>query len=284
MTIDLHRRPHLHRRRGPRPRATGRQGPLRRRWHRTAVVHAVAAYRNDDGGFGHGLEPDKLAPVQPAPRRGGGARTAGDRRRLGPRPRDRRVRLPRHGLRGRRGADRVRRRSTTTRTPCTGAEIPLVAGQNPTASIAGYAHALGVRHPWVDEATEWSFRSLGGRRPARRRCTRCAASPACSSTPPTGLGRSRAPRPRSPRRCRARRCTRSGRRRASTASARWSSRRRPPACARPWFADDVIEANLDHLERHAAGRRRLADRLGAPRASAALAPGAAWSPSRPSRS
>ena len=27
------------------------------------VVHAVAAYRNDDGGFGHGLEPDKLAPT-----------------------------------------------------------------------------------------------------------------------------------------------------------------------------------------------------------------------------
>ena len=27
------------------------------------MVDAVAAYRNDDGGFGHGLEPDKLAPA-----------------------------------------------------------------------------------------------------------------------------------------------------------------------------------------------------------------------------
>src|SRR5690606_12320074 len=26
------------------------------------VLRALAAYRNDDGGFGHGLEPDKLCP------------------------------------------------------------------------------------------------------------------------------------------------------------------------------------------------------------------------------
>src|SRR5262245_52353642 len=28
-----------------------------------AVVTALAAYRNDDGGFGHGLEPDKRCPA-----------------------------------------------------------------------------------------------------------------------------------------------------------------------------------------------------------------------------
>src|SRR5207248_1002896 len=29
----------------------------------TAVVDALRAYRNDDGGFGHGLEPDKRCPL-----------------------------------------------------------------------------------------------------------------------------------------------------------------------------------------------------------------------------
>ncbi len=28
----------------------------------SGVVSALVAYRNPDGGFGHGLEPDKLAP------------------------------------------------------------------------------------------------------------------------------------------------------------------------------------------------------------------------------
>ena len=31
---------------------------------------------------------------------------------------------------------------------------------NPTASIAGHLHALGVGHPWLDRATEWSFSTL----------------------------------------------------------------------------------------------------------------------------
>ena len=123
------------------------------------VVHAVTAYRNEDGGFGHGLEPDKLAPSS--------------------QPLDVEVAFETLVTVGASAPDLVTAACDFLATvsedgavPIAFAsihdhphaahwsEIPLAAGQNPTASIAGYAHALGVRHPWVDEATEWCFRSL----------------------------------------------------------------------------------------------------------------------------
>ena len=40
------------------------------------VRDVIAAYRNDDGGFGHALEPDGRMPAEPAGRRDGRARHA----------------------------------------------------------------------------------------------------------------------------------------------------------------------------------------------------------------
>jgi hypothetical protein len=127
------------------------------------VVRAVAAYQNDDGGFGHGLEPDKRAPasqpldVEVALSRlvSAGATTAKERRDV---------------------ADMAARACDflVTVTSPSGAVpvlLPTITGypraahwaetsdyppgMNPTAGIAANLIALGVDHPWVATARDY---------------------------------------------------------------------------------------------------------------------------------
>jgi hypothetical protein len=117
------------------------------------VVAAVLAYRNDDGGFGNGLEPDKLAPesqpldVQFALRtlHDAGARepevarracdflaTVADERGFVPIILPSVARYP-----------RANHWENAEREP-----TPA-----PAVAIAGYLHELGVTHPWLDRVT-----------------------------------------------------------------------------------------------------------------------------------
>lgn len=125
----------------------------------TGVVDALRAYRNDDGGFGHGLEPDTRAPAsQPVDVWFAfdtlvAARVQADElvlpacdwlATLGvPIP----IMLP-----SIRGYPQARHWRET-------AEFPpgLFGTIGPTATL----HALGVEHPWRDAATEWCLRELG---------------------------------------------------------------------------------------------------------------------------
>ncbi|MDH3590984.1 MAG: hypothetical protein OER88_03845 [Planctomycetota bacterium] len=123
------------------------------------VVAALRAYRNDDGGFGHALEADLRAPgsqpihveialqclleagVHDAELTAGAcaflASVANEDGAVPP------------SLPG--AAD----------YPCAAhwamLEWALAPALNPTASIAAHLHALGVTHPWLDRATEWSL-------------------------------------------------------------------------------------------------------------------------------
>jgi hypothetical protein len=118
------------------------------------VLHALRAYRNDDGGFGHGLEPDMRAPVsQPV-----GIQTAmeilhevgaHDDPMIGP------------------AADWLQ---TITRDD---GGIPFVlktdaphapwwrysdaSSHTQTAANAAALHNLGVSHPWLERADEFLF-------------------------------------------------------------------------------------------------------------------------------
>ncbi len=131
------------------------------------VVDAVRAHRNADGGFGHGLEPDKRCPdslpidVEQAldvllvagvdvadPDTGAGAlvRDACDwlASVAGP---DGSVPLAFPVIEEH---PRAEHWSEWTYQP----------GLNPTAGLAGRLHALHVRHPWLDRATRWTWERL----------------------------------------------------------------------------------------------------------------------------
>ncbi len=125
-----------------------------------AVVNALGAYQNGDGGFGHGLEPDKRAPdSQPldveiafeylvaAKARAGVVVTsacgwlASIAEPSGAVP----IVLPSIS-----GYPRAAHWNGTEYPP----EV------NPTAAIAAHAHRLGVSHPWLDRATEYCLAEL----------------------------------------------------------------------------------------------------------------------------
>jgi hypothetical protein len=127
---------------------------------RVGVVAAVLAYRNGDGGFGHGLEPDKLAPES--------------------QPLDVQIALKtlhdadaRETEIGRKACEflssvaderafvpfilpSVRRypRANHWEEP---ADETTAA---PAIAIAGYLHALGVSHPWLDRVTPNLFAEI----------------------------------------------------------------------------------------------------------------------------
>jgi hypothetical protein len=126
-----------------------------------AVIRALAAYQNPDGGFGHGLEPDKRCPssqpldvevafeylvtigaTPPAEFLRAFDFLAGIADERGWVP----VLLPTIA-----GYPRAAHWAASDEYP------PDV---NPTAAIVGHAHALGVCHPWVDLATESTFTEL----------------------------------------------------------------------------------------------------------------------------
>jgi hypothetical protein len=131
------------------------------------VVDAVLAYRNPDGGFGHGLEPDKRCPdslpidVESAldillaakSARGGDALDlsavvssacawlASVAQPDGSMPLAFPVMEP---------YPRAEHWSDWTYTPAL----------NPTAGLAGRLHRLGAAGPWLDQATEWCWGRL----------------------------------------------------------------------------------------------------------------------------
>jgi hypothetical protein len=140
----------------------------------SGVVDAVRAYRNNDGGFGHGLEPDKRCPASlPIDVEsaldillvvgGGGA---------DPLVVDWSAELGLDGLvlgacdwlgsvAAPDGAmplsfpvmeryPRAEHWSDWTYTPAL----------NPTAGLAGRLHRMGVIHPWLDRATDWCWARL----------------------------------------------------------------------------------------------------------------------------
>lgn len=137
----------------------------------TGAVAAVQAYRNADGGFGHGLEPDKRCPdslpidverafdvLLSAAESDRYAETCGDPG----------------------GSEMVCRACDwlDSVAPADGA-LPLAfpaienypraehwsdwtytPALNPTAGLAGRLHRMHATHPWLTRATEWTWRQL----------------------------------------------------------------------------------------------------------------------------
>jgi hypothetical protein len=129
----------------------------------TGVARAVEAYRNDDGGFGHALEPDKRCPAS--------------------QPEDVIFALELLALAGADG-------TAIATAACTflagvadeSGAVPLALrsvldypraehwngdwayepGLWGTSSAAGWVHAFGVTHPWLDRATAYCFAELEG--------------------------------------------------------------------------------------------------------------------------
>jgi hypothetical protein len=125
------------------------------------VVDAVRAYRNPDGGFGHGLEPDKRCPaslpidVESALEilwtSGAGelddlVRSACDWLGSVAAP-DGAVPLSFPVMEG---YPRAEHWSEWTYTP----------GLNPTAGLVGRLYRMGASHPWLDQATDWCWKRL----------------------------------------------------------------------------------------------------------------------------
>jgi len=133
------------------------------------VADAIRGYRNDDGGFGHGLEPDKRCPASL--------------------PIDVEVALQALVTAGIRDEELVSGACDYLATIAAAADsggavppaFPVIEGYpraahwtewtyvpsvNPTAGLVGLLHQLGARHPWVDEAAAWCWSQIeGGRLP-----------------------------------------------------------------------------------------------------------------------
>ena len=138
----------------------------------SGVVDALRGYRNPDGGFGHGLEPDKRCPDSlPID-----VESAFEALLVAGAVDEPMVRGACDWLAGVAAPDgavalsfpvieahpRAEHWSDWTYTP----------GLNPTAGLAGRLHRLGVAHPWLDRATEWCWDRLPGGRgvsPRQRR-------------------------------------------------------------------------------------------------------------------
>jgi hypothetical protein len=118
------------------------------------VTAAVLAYRNDDGGFGHGLEPDKLAPQSQPLDVQFALQTLSDAG--GPEPEI-----------GEQACDFLQ--ALADERGFVPIVLPSVAGYpraahwgdgnfpptiSPAVGIAGYLHELGVQHPWLTRVTE----------------------------------------------------------------------------------------------------------------------------------
>jgi hypothetical protein len=212
----------------------------------SGVVSAVAAYRNADGGFGHGLEPDKRAPES--------------------QPLDVEVAFEALAVSGAKATDLVAGACDYLASIADehGAvpiafpgvadhphavhwnEIPLEPALNPTASIAAYAHEMGVDHPWLGRATDWCFRTLEeDGPPGEVHALRCVArfldavpdraraealSPSVAAALPGAPLYQEKPDP------------------DAYGLTPLEFAPSPASLARSWFDDDLIEHHLDHLE------------------------------------
>jgi hypothetical protein len=129
----------------------------------SAVVDALRGYQNADGGFGHGLEPDKRCPPSL--------------------PIDVEVAFQALAAAGAADAVMVGRACDFLGRVAAAAEadgaVPLAfpvietfpraahwgawsyrPGLNPTAGLVGLLHQLGADHPWLTQATEYCWRQL----------------------------------------------------------------------------------------------------------------------------
>lgn len=129
-----------------------------------AVIRAVRAYRNADGGLGHALEPDLRTPAsQPIFVHAGMTILA-------------EASAPDAGL----AADacaflaRIAREDGAipyvlpaavgpARARHWDGDFAFAPSLHATAGVAGALHALGARHEWLDRATSWCFDEIAGR-------------------------------------------------------------------------------------------------------------------------
>jgi hypothetical protein len=125
----------------------------------SGVVAALGAYRNSDGGFGHGLEPDKRTPDSL--------------------PVDVEFALQSLAATGVADAGLIRPACDYLGRVATAGAVPLAfpvieaypraghwtdwtyqPGLNPTAGLCGLLYRLDVAHPWRDAATDYCWRAL----------------------------------------------------------------------------------------------------------------------------
>ncbi|MET8147688.1 hypothetical protein ACIBSW_28910 [Actinoplanes sp. NPDC049668] len=123
------------------------------------VVAVLRGYQNDDGGFGHGLEPDKRCPASL--------------------PIDVEIALQAYASAGADDPELLRRACDFLGRESVGGAVSLASavieaypraehwsdwtyapGLNPTAGLAGLLHRIGFAHPWRDEATRYCWRAL----------------------------------------------------------------------------------------------------------------------------
>ncbi|GIF73395.1 hypothetical protein [Asanoa siamensis] len=210
------------------------------------VIEALRGYANDDGGFGHGLEPDKRCPASL--------------------PIDVECALAAMATAGVTDEPMIQRACDYLAGVSTGGAVPLafpvIEGYpraehwaawayepdvNPTAGIAGLLYELGVAHPWLAEAATYTWSRLDeatlptdahalrtlltflAHTPERDRATAAAAtvraaltSAAYFNLDPADDSYGLSPLTVAP-----------------SADSRW----------RALFADEVIEAHLDRMER-----------------------------------
>ena len=129
----------------------------------TGVVDAVRAFRNDDGGFGHGMEPDVRCPaslpidVEVAFQALATAKAA-----------DQRLVLAACDYLAKVAASVAAGGAVPPALPVI-ESFPRAAhwsewtyepGLNPTAGLVGLLNRMGVTHPWVDEATAFCWARL----------------------------------------------------------------------------------------------------------------------------
>ena len=123
------------------------------------VVRALEAFRNDDGGLGHGLEPDKRCPSSQPLDVVYGLEALGL---AGARTIDARFADFLASVADERGA--IPFLLPSVRDYPHAAHLGLDAFYEPrawpTSSLAAWLHAFGARHEWLDRATAFSFAEL----------------------------------------------------------------------------------------------------------------------------
>ncbi|WP_212990186.1 hypothetical protein [Actinoplanes auranticolor] len=125
----------------------------------SGVVDALRGYQNEDGGFGHGLEPDKCGPASL--------------------PLDVEIALQTLVAARATDAEMLRRAAGFLDSVAVDGAVSLAApviedypraehmtdwtyvpGLNPTAGLAGLLYELDVTHPWRDAATRYCWQAL----------------------------------------------------------------------------------------------------------------------------
>ena len=124
------------------------------------VVSAVLAYRNDDGGFGNGLEPDKLAPQSQPLDVGFALKTLSEAGAREPEIGEQACGFL-ESLADERGFVPLVLPSVAEYPRADhwsdGTFQPTVS---PAIGIAGYLHELGVEHPWLARVTKSCFDAI----------------------------------------------------------------------------------------------------------------------------